>query len=121
MAIVKGIENIYGAKFSYHKLSDVRIAVTANGIQLRMIVESYMDKDARKTGKQPVRTENIIENADFALTPFYKLLKAKFADYAGSEDDFEDSWKTNELEETKKKITYTQQTVQGKLISKYEE
>lgn len=117
MAIVKGIENIYGAKFSYHKLSDVRIAVTANGIQLRMIVESYMDKDARKTGKQPVRTENIIENADFALTPFYKLLKAKFEDYAGSEDDFEDSWKPA----ADKNIVLTQQTPQGQLISKHEE
>ena len=121
MALVKGIENIYGAKFSYHKLSDVRIAVTENGIQVRMIVDSYVDKQARMDGKQAVRTENIIENADFALTPFYMLLKAKFEDFAGSEDDFEDAWKTNELDEANKKIIYTQQTVQGKLISKREE
>lgn len=121
MALVKGIENIYGAKFSYHKLSDVRIAVTENGIQVRMIVDSYIDKQARVDGKQAVRTENIIENADFALTPFYMLLKAKFADYAEAEDDFSTDWKTNGQEETKKKITYTQQTVQGKLLSKREE
>ena len=45
-------------------------------------------------------------------------MKAKFEDFAGSEDDFEDAWKTNELDEANKKIIYTQQTVQGKLIWK---
>ena len=117
MALVKGIENSYGVKFSYHKIDNVKIVVTDKGIQLRMTVDSYVDKDARKNGKKPVRTENIIEGADFALTPFYMLLKAKFADYADADDDFIDDWK-----ETKPaKITYTQQTPQGDLISHYEE
>lgn len=64
MTLVKGIENSYGVKFSYHKLDNVRIVVTDNGIQLRMTVASYVDKAARVAGKKPIRTENIIEGAD---------------------------------------------------------
>ncbi len=117
MALTKGIENIYGASFNYHKISDVKIVVSDNGIQLRIIVDSFVDKDARKAGKKPVRTENIIEGADFALTPFYMLLKAKFGDFADATDDFDDAWK-NKLTP---QVIYTQQTPQGELLSKYRE
>lgn len=114
MALVKGIENLYGTKFNYHKLDNIKIVVTNNGIQLRMTVDSYVDKEARMAGKKPVRTENIIEGADFALTPFYMLLKAKFADFNDAQDDFDDAWKGALTPQ----IIYTQQTPQGELISK---
>lgn len=117
MALTKGIENIYGASFNYHKISDVKIVVSDNGIQLRIIVDSFVDKDARKAGKKPVRTENIIEGADFALTPFYMLLKAKFGDFADASDDFDDAWKNKVTPQ----VIYTQQTPQGELLSKYRE
>lgn len=117
MALTKGIENIYGASFNYHKISDVKIVVSDNGIQLRIIVDSFVDKDARKAGKKPVRTENIIEGADFALTPFYMLLKAKFGDFADATDDFDDAWKNKVTPQ----VIYTQQTPQGELLSKYRE
>ena len=116
MALTKGIENLYGATFSYHKLQDVHIIVSDNGIQLRMTVDSYIDKDARKAHKKPVRTENIIDNADFALTPFYKLLKAKFTDYQDAQDDFEVINPNNA-----DTILFVQQSPQGELISKHTE
>lgn len=115
MALSKGIENMFGISFSYHKLNDVHIIIGDDGIQLRMTVASYVNKEARDEGKQPFLSENIIDGADFALTPFYKLLKAKFADYADAQDVFEDK------QENPRRAVYTQQTLQGKLISQREE
>ena len=116
MAITKGIENIYGVSFDYHKLVDVRIKVKDGDTTLYMTVESYRDKDARKEGKQPVRTENIILHADFALAPFYALLKAKFKDFSGASDDFEQVEKS-----TVSEAVYLQQTPQCKPISRFTE
>ena len=95
MAINKSVENEYGAKFLYHKLRDVRI--TANdktGITLVMTVDSYLNKDARIAGKEPSVRQCVISGADFALTPFYALLKAKFPDFSNGTDDFENSFKS---------------------------
>lgn len=117
MGIKKEIENEYKAKFNYHKISEVRI-FTVNGVsQLRITTESYVDKEARKAGAKAVKTENIIENADFALTPFYALLKAKFPMFQDGEDDFNDEWKT--IEESRPQ--YTQQTPSGELLAQWEE
>lgn len=117
MGIKKEIENEYKAKFNYHKISEVRI-LTVNGVtQLRIMTESYVDKDARKAGAKAVKTENIIENAEFALNPFYALLKAKFPMFQDGEDDFSDDWKGAESG----KPQYTQQTPSGDLIAQWEE
>ena len=115
MAVVKGIETLYGVSFSYHKISDVHIIIKDGDTQLRITVDSYLNKEARDAGKQPVKTENIISHADFALSAFYALLKGKFADYADSEDVFEEDTKT------KLPSILTQQTPQGKLISQVKE
>lgn len=115
MALQKGIENLYGIKFDYHRITDVHIIIADNGIQLRMTTASYADEEARRSGKEPIKTVNIIDNADFALTPFYMLLKAKFADFADAKDVFE------EKAEPAGRVIYTQQTQRGKLISQKEE
>lgn len=86
MALIKEIENSYGVTFNYHKIGDVRILKTKAGTQLRITVESYLDKEARRNGKQPIKTEAIIEHAEFALDPFYALLKAKFPEFSGLDD-----------------------------------
>lgn len=92
MAIIKDVETSYGTIFNYHKIGDVKIIKTNDEIQLRITVESYLNKEARIEGKQPVITEAIILNADFALNPFYALLKAKFPEFEGIDDM--DSFKT---------------------------
>ena len=116
MAVVKGIENVYGAEFSYHAIQSVSIMRIQNELQLRIVVASWINKEARKEGKKPVLTENIIQNADFALEPFYALLKAKFEDYSGADDDWE-------VVSGKKQLpaVYTQQTPAGEIISRHEE
>lgn len=116
MALVKGIETQYGSAFNYHKISDVRIITDDKGVSLRITVDSYLNKEARQSGKKPVKTVNIISNADFALTAFYALLKAKFADFADSTDDFEVL-----SERVSDVVTLTQQTPQGELISQTRE
>lgn len=94
MAIIKSIENQYGADFNYHKLREVKIRVDENkGVILIMKVESYLDKDARQQGKTPVVTLNTIVGADFALTPFYKILERKFPQFKDCSDDFDNSHK----------------------------
>lgn len=117
MAIVKSIENEYKAKFDYHKVSDIHILVTDNDIQLRIIVDSYVNKEARKQGARAVQTENIIQHADFAVKPFYELLKAKFGMFQDGEDDYDDAWKT--AEDTPP--LFTQQTPDGELIGQWTE
>lgn len=94
MAIIKDVESDYGIPFNYHKIKSVRIEMNPkdNQIVLIMKVASYVSKEARIQNKDAVYTECIIDNADFALTPFYQLLKAKFPDYSGA-DDFDNSFK----------------------------
>lgn len=118
MAIKKSIENEFGTSFNYHKIKDIRIVNSDNGVQLSIIVDSYVSKEARITGKSPVRTENIISNADFALSPFYALLTSKFTQYADAEDDFDNSFKSKT---DNKSVRYTQQTMKGNVISSREE
>lgn len=115
MAIEKNVENVYGAKFNYHRISEVKLLNQDGEIQLRIVVDSYVDQNARLNGKKPVRTENIILHADFALAPFYALLKAKFQDYSDSEDVFE------EIERLVQPAEMIQQTVDGRLISHVKE
>ena len=115
MAIDKAVENEYGAAFKYHKINEVRIVNDAKkGIQIFMTVYSYLDKQARIDGKQPTIRQCIIDNADFAMTPFYALLKAKFTDFAGA-DDMDNSFKG---ERTAGPVKLIQQTLNGKLIKK---
>ena len=116
MGLNKGIENQYGINFDYHRINDVHIIVTENGIQVRMTVSSYVNEHARRTGKAAYKTVNIIDGADFALTPFYLLLKAKFADFADAADVFEEV-----QQEERRRMVYTTQTLQGRLISQTEE
>lgn len=116
MAIQKGIENEYGAKFNYHKLRDVRVVNDEkSGIRVIMNVYSWIDKEARTSGKKPTVRQCIIDNADFALTPFYALLKAKFEDFADGADDFNNDFKGDAAALPVKMI---EQTMNGKLIKK---
>ena len=112
MGLNKGIENQYGINFDYHRINDVHIIVTESGIQVRMTVSSYVNEHARRNGKAAYKTVNIIDGADFALTPFYLLLKAKFADFADAADVFEEV-----QQEERRRMVYTTQTLQGRLIS----
>ena len=120
MAIDKKVENEYGAKFTYHKLRDVRIVNGDNtGIQLVLTVYSWLNKQARIEGKQPTVRQCIVMNADFALQPFYTLLKAKFADFANGTDDYDNSFKQASQDPAASAgVEYIQQTMQGKLINR---
>lgn len=97
MAIIKEIESDFGVPFVYHKIKSVRIEndPKTDEIILIMTVASYATKQARAENKNAVFTQCSISNADFALTPFYRLLKAKFPEYAG-EDDFDNGFKGGE-------------------------
>lgn len=115
MAIKKSIQNEYGADFVYHKISEVRIINNGGDIQVRMVVESYLDEESRRSGKAATRTENIIQHADFAMTPFYALLKAKFPQYQDAEDLM------NDEETDRQTAVMTRQTESGKLLDQWVE
>ena len=117
MAISKDIQTEYQTIFKYHRISDVNIFTVDNDIQIRIVTESYASKEARMNGARAVYTENIIEHADFAMAPFYALLKAKFPMFADGEDDFDDAWK----EKIQQAAKFTQQTPQGDLLAQWEE
>lgn len=117
MAIKKNVENEYGTEFNYHKLREVRI--TANdteGIILNMTVESYKDKQARIEGKYPTVRNCIVYGADFALTPFYALLKAKFPEFSEAIDDMDNSFKV----EVKRDPEFSEVGAQG-VIRRFKE
>lgn len=117
MAIKGKVENEYGAMFEYHKISDVHITHDdTNGIVLTITVDSYMDKEARINGKSPTRRQCSIVGADFAMTPFYALLKAKFEEFKNIDDDFNNDFKKAE----KKANPIFVDNVNGK-INKWEE
>lgn len=114
MAIKSNIENEFGADFNYHKIKEVRIINDDKiGIQLVMYVYSWLDKQARIDGKQPTIRQCIIDNADFAMTPFYALLKAKFPEFADGADDMDNSFKKAK----KGVVQFIQQTEHGDLIN----
>lgn len=120
MAIDKAVENEYGAEFTYHKLREVRIINDDNiGVQLTLTVESWINKEARIAGKQPTVRQCIIQGADFAMTPFYSLLKAKFTDFSGGTDDFDNAFKISEGQ--KPVPVFTVQTAHGDLIGRWRE
>ena len=120
MAIDKAVENEFGAEFTYHKLREVRIINDDNiGVQLTLTVESWINKEARIAGKQPTVRQCIIQGADFAMTPFYALLKAKFTDFSGGTDDFDNAFK--EAEGQKPVPVFTVQTAHGDLIGRWRE
>lgn len=126
MAIEKPIDNEYGAKFNYHKLRDVRIINDDNiGIQITMTVQSWIDKEARINGKQPTVRQCIIAGADFAMLPFYTLLKAKFPEFSKGTDDYDNAFKiiVDENGEPVEKgpANYTMQTAQGGLMKRWTE
>ncbi|MBO7712204.1 MAG: hypothetical protein J6S85_01715 [Methanobrevibacter sp.] len=118
MAINKSVENEYGAQFNYHKVREVRIINGENGVQLGITVYSWINKEARINGKEPTVRRCIIQGADFAMAPFYALLKAKFKDFASGEDDLDNSFKT---EKEKPDAEYIMQDGQNKLIRKWKE
>ncbi len=121
MAVENAVENEYGAKFTYHKLREVRIVNDDKiGVQLTLTVQSWLDKQARIDGKQPTTRQCIILAADFAMTPFYTLLKAKFPEFTAGADDFDNSFKEIAGAE-KAKPEFFEQTGQGKLLSKWQE
>lgn len=118
MAIKKDVENEYGTEFNYHKIRDVRITASdKDGIVLNMTVESYKDKEARVAGKAPTVRQCIIYGADFAMSPFYSLLKAKFPEFKNSDDDFDNSFKG---EEVKRNPLFSESNVRG-VINRWEE
>lgn len=119
MAIDMPVENEYGAQFNYHKLREVRIINSENtGVQLTLTVDSWLDKQARIDGKQPTVRQCVIQGADFAMTPFYALLKAKFTEFSDGTDDFDNSFKAG----TEMPVPeYIEQTMRGQLISRRRE
>lgn len=120
MAINKEIENEYGANFRYHKLREVRIINDDKiGVQLTMTVYSWLDKQARIDGKQPTVRQCIIDGADFAMTPFYALLKAKFSNFDDGKDDFDNSFKA--VEGGAPLSSFTEQTALGRVINRWQE
>ena len=118
MAITKDIENEFGANFFYHKLQEVRIINTNNGVQLALTVYSWIDKQARIDGKKASVRKCIINNADFALTSFYALLKAKFPEFSDGENDFDNDFKGN-VEAGD--VEFFDQTADGKLFRTWKE
>ena len=127
MAIGKPVENEYGAQFTYHKLREVRIINDDNiGVQLTLTVYSWLDKKSRIEGKQPTIRQCIISNADFAVDPFYALLKAKFPDFAKGEDDMDNSFKALKVEKgpvrnAAKVPVFTMQPAHGDLMKRWKE
>ena len=131
MAIGKPVENEYGAQFTYHKLREIRIINDDNiGVQLTLTVYSWLDKKSRIEGKQPTVRQCIISNADFAVDPFYALLKAKFPDFAKGEDDMDNSFKAVKVDakagkaavrDAAKVPVFTMQTAQGNLMKRWKE
>ncbi len=119
MGIKKDIENEFRANFNYHKIAEVTIFKQGRDMQLRIITESYVDKAARLAGARAVKVENIIQHADFAMTPFYALLKAKFPMFANGIDDFDDD--IEPLQESQPAPFFTQQTASGDLIDHWNE
>jgi hypothetical protein len=118
MAIDKAVENEYGAEFSYHKLREVRIINDDKiGVQLTLTVYSWLNKQARVEGKQPTVRQCIINDADFAMTPFYALLKAKFPEFSAGADDFNNDFKP----EREANVRFVEQTGRGELIKRWEE
>lgn len=119
MAIDKQVENEYGAKFAYHKLREVRI-VNADGIgvQLTLTVQSWINKEARIEGKKPTTRQCIIMAADFAMTPFYQLLKAKFPEFEEGADDMDNSFKG---EQPEKKPEFISQSNTGHVFDRWQE
>lgn len=118
MAINKGVENEYGTQFYYHKLRDVRVVNDDNvGVQVVMTVYSWVNKEARINGKEPCVRQCIIQGADFAMTPFYALLKAKFPEFTSGENDMDNSFKN----EVNASPLFFVQTGKGDLIKKWEE
>lgn len=119
MAIDKAVENEYGAEFAYHKLRDVRIVNDDKiGIQLVMTVYSWINKQARIDGKEPTIRQCIIHNADFALSPFYALLKAKFPEFTNGDDDFNNDFKGQVSQPIPE---FFEQTGQGRTIRRWKE
>lgn len=129
MAIGKAVENEYGAQFNYHKLREIRIINDDNiGVQLTLTVYSWLNKEARIEGKQPTVRQCIISNADFAVDPFYALLKAKFPDFAKGEDDMDNSFKALKADAAKAPVrnaakvpVFTMQTAHGDLMKRWKE
>ena len=118
MAINKGVETEYGTQFFYHKLRDVRVVNDEKvGVQVVLTVYSWVNKDARILGKEPCVRQCIINGADFAMTPFYALLKAKFPEFTAGENDFDNGFK--KTPETTPE--YFVQTGRGSLINKWRE
>ena len=96
MAINGAVENEFGIDFEYHKLREVRrINDDKIGVQLTLTVYSWANKQARIAGKKASVRQCIISGADFALTPFYAMLKAKFPDFTAGENDFDNDFKGN--------------------------
>ena len=119
MAIDKAVENEYGAQFTYHKLREVRIINDDEiGVQLTLTVHSWINKQARIDGKRPTVRQCIIMAADFAMTPFYALLKAKFSEFAQGVDDFDNSFKPEAAEAHPEFIS---QNTQGHVFERHTE
>lgn len=116
MAISKEIENEYGVKFNYHKIADVRLLITEDNIQLKMKVDSYANKQARIDGKHPISQIYVIDNVDFALQPFYMLLKNKF-NVINGDDDFDNSFKEHKVHPR----TFSRQSLMSGLLERWQE
>lgn len=118
MAILKKVENEYGVDFRYHKLREARVINGDNGVQLVLTVYSWADKQARIDNKQPCMRQCIINGADFAMNPFYALLKAKFPEFSHGENDFDNDFKGGTVLPHPE---FFDQTATGKLFNSWRE
>lgn len=119
MAINGAVESEYGVDFLYHKLRDVRIINDdKTGVQLTLTVYSWANKQARIDGKKASVRQCIISGADFALTPFYALLKAKFPEFTNGDNDFNNDFKGDGAQPI---TEFFEQTKQGQTIRRWKE
>lgn len=115
MAIEKDVENEFGVAFNYHKIREVRLINDDKGVQLVLTVYSWANRKARTEGKQPSVRQCVILEADFALAPFYALLKSKFPDFDLGTDELKNGFKKARV---KNQVELIEQTGTGKLISR---
>ena len=119
MAIDGAVPSEYGVDFNYHKLREVRIINDDKvGVQLTLTVYSWANKQARIDNKRANVRQCIISGADFALTPFYALLKAKFPEFATGNNDFNNDFK-GKIEAAAPE--FFEQTGSGELIGRWKE
>ncbi len=79
MALIVGLENEFGGRFNYHKISRVTFDFSDEG-SVNVYLSSYQDEEARKDGRMALLSELKVRNVSGSkiLKEIYKLIKDKF-------------------------------------------